>query len=109
MLEAAVVKASAQQGPDEWAQALLTLELAAAAARDAGDWQLADQVAQKMLEHFPTYAGAHNALGLVAAQKGDRALARTAFTRAEKYWSQADPDLRELATLRGWLKANPAR
>jgi Flp pilus assembly protein TadD len=109
MLEAAVVKASAQQGPDEWAQALLTLELAAAAARDAGDWQLADQVAQKMLEHFPTYAGAYNALGLVAAQKGDRALARTAFTRAEKYWSQADPDLRELATLRGWLKANPAR
>jgi tetratricopeptide (TPR) repeat protein len=109
MLEAAVAKASAAQGPDEWAQALLTLELAAGAARDVGDWQLAEHIAQKMLEHFPTYAGAHYALGLVAAHKGDRVLARTAFTRAEAYWSQADPDLRERAVLRAALKTSAAR
>ena len=109
ILEAAIAKASAEQGPDEWAQALLTLELAAGAARDVSDWQLAGQIAQKMLEHFPTYAGTHYALGLVAAQKGDRAVARAAFSRAEKYWSQADADLRERAVLRGWLKTDAPR
>ena len=70
LLEAVVDKAGAEQGPDEWAQALFTMELAAAAARDAGDWQLAERVAAKMLEHHPAYGGTHYALGLVAAQRG---------------------------------------
>jgi tetratricopeptide (TPR) repeat protein len=106
LLEAVVDKASLVQGPDEWAQALLTLELIAASARDVGDWELADRIARKMLEHHPAYAGAHYAFGLVAAHKGDRDAARAAFTQAERYWSDADPDLRERLAVRSWLKTD---
>lgn len=106
LLEAVVDKAGAEQGPDEWAQALLTMELAAAAARDTGDWQLAERLAAKMLEHHPAYGGTHYALGLVAAQRGDQDAARSAFGRAQEYWHQADADLKELQAVRAWLKTH---
>ena len=106
LLEAVVDKAGAEQGPDEWAQALFTMELAAAAARDAGDWQLAERLAAKMLEHHPAYGGSHYALGLVAAQRGDQDAARSAFGRAQEYWHQADADLKELQAVRAWLKTH---
>jgi tetratricopeptide (TPR) repeat protein len=106
LLEGVVAKASAEQGPDEWAQALLTFELTAKAARDAGDWELANAIARTMLQHHPSYAGAHYASGLVAAHKGDRVAARAAFARAEQHWSVADPDLTELEDIRRWQKAN---
>jgi tetratricopeptide (TPR) repeat protein len=106
LLEAAVDKAGAEQGPDEWAQALFIMELAAAAARDAGDWQLAERLAAKMLEHHPAYGGTHYALGLVADQKGDQDAARSAFARAQEYWREADTDLKELQVVRAWLKTD---
>jgi tetratricopeptide (TPR) repeat protein len=106
LLAEVVDKAGVKQGPDEWAEALLTFELIAAAARDVGDWELADRIARKMLEHHPQYAGAHYALGLVAMHDGAANAARVAFTQAERYWSQADPDLQERLQVRTWLKAN---
>ena len=56
----------ARTGPDNWAQALFTLEAIAKTARDAGDWPFADWAARQMLEHDPNYAGGHYALALVA-------------------------------------------
>ena len=91
LLEAVVDKAGAEQGPDEWAQALFSMELAAVAARDAGDWQLAGRLAAKMLEHHPTYGGTHYALGLVAAQRGDQDAARSAFTLTTSTRSRSKP------------------
>lgn len=108
LLEGAVAKASAEQGPDEWAQALLTFELTARASRDAGEWELAEAIARTMLQHHPTYAGSHYALGLVADHAGDRAAARVAFRRAERHWTDADQGLRELEDIRRWLKVDAA-
>ena len=57
-----------------------------------------------MLAHDPAYAGTHYALGLVAERDGDQAAARAEFALAQKAWSQADPDLPELADIRKRLK-----
>jgi tetratricopeptide (TPR) repeat protein len=96
MLEAMLRKARAAQGPDEWVMTLFMLEATARAARDAGDWEFAGQVAQQMLEHDPAYAGSHYATALVAEHNGDRATAAREFGLAVRYWAKADADLPEL-------------
>jgi len=100
MLEAVARTVRAQPGPDAWTQALFTLEAVARAARDAGDWDVADWAGRQMIEHDPNYAGAHYAAGLVFAHKGDEAAARKAFDLARRYWKNADPDLPELQLMR---------
>jgi tetratricopeptide (TPR) repeat protein len=100
MLEAAVKKARSAQGPDDWAQALFTLESAAAAARRAGDWPFAGFMARQMVEHDPSYAGGHYALALAAEHDGDRRTAAAEFALVEKYWGHADPNLPELVESR---------
>jgi tetratricopeptide (TPR) repeat protein len=100
MLDGMIAKARAAQGPDEWAQALFTLESTARAAREVGDWEFAARAAQKMLEHDPAYGGTHYALALVAEHAGDRATAAKEFAAAAQYWSRADPDFPELAEAR---------
>lgn len=106
MLDGVVKKVRAQPGPDEWSQALFTLDGIARAAREAGDWTFAGRIAQQMYQHDPSYAGTHYALGLVADHQGDRPTARAEFTLAEEYWKGADPDLPELIELRRRLQAN---
>jgi tetratricopeptide (TPR) repeat protein len=91
-------------GPDGWVQALFALEAMARAARQVGDWQLAGEMAQQLVAHDPLYAGTHYALALVAEHEGDLKTARAEFALAQKYWSQADPDLPELADIRKRLK-----
>jgi len=100
MLDAMIAKARAAQGPDEWAQALFTLESVARAAREVGDWEFAARVAGQMLEHDPSYAGTHYALALVAEHAGDHATAAREFAVAAKYWIHADPDLPQLLEAR---------
>jgi len=95
-IEGVVHKVRALPGPDNWTQALFTLEALARTARDAGEWDLAEWIAQQMREHDPNYAGTHYALGLVAQHKGDAAASRKAFDLAKRYWSKADADLPEL-------------
>jgi tetratricopeptide (TPR) repeat protein len=95
-IEGVVRKVRALPGPDNWTQALFTLEALARTARDAGEWDLAGWIAQQMREHDPNYAGTHYALGLVAQHKGDTAASRKAFDLAKRYWSKADADLPEL-------------
>ena len=80
-------------GADAWIQALFRLESIAGAARDRGDWELAEYTAKQMLEHDASYAGTHYALALVAEHKGDATTARTEFAAALKLWSKADIDL----------------
>ncbi len=80
-------------GPDAWSEALFQLEYIARVAREAGDWELAESTAQKMIRHDPSYAGGYFALGLVAEHKGHTPSAREAFAKAEKLWSKADADL----------------
>jgi tetratricopeptide (TPR) repeat protein len=91
-------------GPDGWVRALFALEAMARAAQQVGDWQLAGQIAEQMLAHDPSYAGTHYALGLAADHDGDKARAMSELTIAQKYWSQADPDLSELVDIRKRLK-----
>jgi tetratricopeptide (TPR) repeat protein len=98
-IEDVVRKVRALPGPDNWTQALFTLERLARTARDAGEWDLAEWIAQQMQQHDPNYAGTHYALGLIAQHKGDAAVARKAFDLAKRYWSKADPDLPELKTI----------
>jgi tetratricopeptide (TPR) repeat protein len=104
MLDGVIRKVRSAPGPDEWTQALFTLEAIARAAREAGDWEYAARVAKQMLEHDPAYAGTHYALALNAEHAGDSAAARAEFALAEKYWNKADPDITELRYIRGQRK-----
>jgi tetratricopeptide (TPR) repeat protein len=100
MLEDVARKVRALPGPDAWTQAIFMLEALARAARDTGEWDLAEWMARQMLEHDPNYAGAHHALGLAAQHRGDAARARAEFDLAKRYWKNADPDLPELRDMR---------
>jgi tetratricopeptide (TPR) repeat protein len=100
MLEEVVRKLRALPGPDAWTQTLFTLDSLARAARDAGEWDLAEWLARQMLDHDPNYAGTHYALGLAARHRGDGTGARREFDLAKQYWKNADPDLPELKQVR---------
>jgi len=91
-------------GPDAWIQALFRLEYIARAAREAGNWELAEYTAKQMLDHDPSYAGTHYALALVAEQKGDVNTARSEFANAVKLWSKADGDLPEQRNAKAKLR-----
>ena len=80
-------------GPDAWSEAVFQLEYIARVAREAGDWELAESSAQKLVEHDPSYAGGYFALGLVAEHKGNASGAKEQFAAAEKLWSKADTGL----------------
>jgi tetratricopeptide (TPR) repeat protein len=80
-------------GPDAWSEAVFQLEYIARVAREAGDWELAESSAQKLIEHDPSYAGGFFALGLVAEHKGNASGAKEQFATAEKLWSKADTGL----------------
>jgi tetratricopeptide (TPR) repeat protein len=95
-IEDVVRKVRALPGPDNWVQALFTIEALGRTARDAGDWDLAGWLAQQMLQHDPNYGGTHYALALVAQHKGDAAASRAEFDLAKKFWKNADADLAEL-------------
>ena len=99
--------ARAAPGPDEWAQALFTLEAVATSARQTGDWEFAADVAKQMIAHDPAYAGSQYARGLVAERDGDRSAARTAFATAVTLWKQADSDLPALVDAQRRLTALP--
>jgi len=104
-LNAAIVQARAAPGPDDWAQALFTLEAIAGAARAAGDWEFAGSVAGQMLAHDAAYAGSHYAIALVADHNGDVPRATAEFSLAERFWSSADPELPALVDVRTHLRA----
>ncbi len=95
-IEDVVRKVRALPGPDNWVQALYTIDALGRTARDAGEWDLADWLAQQMLQHDPNYGGTHYALALVAQHKGDAAASRAEFDLAKKFWKNADADLAEL-------------
>ena len=94
MLEDVVRKARALPGPDAWTQTLFTIEAIARAAREVGDWDFAAWAARQMLAHDPHYAGTHDALALVAEHGGDTKTASAERALVEKYWKNADPDLK---------------
>lgn len=106
MVGQVIQKVRAAPGPDEWTQALFTLEAIARAAREAGDWEYAARVARQMLDHDPAYAGAHYALALAAERAGDNNTARMEFTLAEKFWKKADANLAELRDIRSRQQNN---
>jgi hypothetical protein len=101
MLQDVVKKARLAPGPDAWTQALFTIEEIARAARDAGDWDLAEWAARQMLAHDAHYAGSHYALWLVARHAGDEKTANAEAALAAQYWAKADASLAELQALRG--------
>jgi tetratricopeptide (TPR) repeat protein len=95
-------------GPDNWVQALFTLESVFRAARAAGDWEFAGWAAQQMVDHDPQYGGSHYALGLVARHAGDRAAAQRELTAAARLWSRADEGLAEMADIRASIGTPPS-
>jgi tetratricopeptide (TPR) repeat protein len=100
MLEELAGRLRGLPGPDNWVQALFTLEAIAQAAREAGAWELARWAADQMIAHDPNYAGSHFARALAAAHDGDNAAAATAFAAAAERWRAADAALPELARAR---------
>src|SRR5215831_16839679 len=100
MLEDLVKKIRALPGPDNWVQALFTMESIGQTASEAGDRNFAEWIGRQMVKHDPNYAGGHYALGLAAQQRGDVSNARAEFAAAAHLWSKADPSLPELARIR---------
>ena len=80
-------------GPDAWNEALFALEYIGRVAREVGDWDLAESIANKMVEHDPSYGGGYLARGLAEQHRGDASTAKQAFATAEKLWSKADAGL----------------
>ena len=103
-LEDVARRVRAAPGPDNWSQALFTLEAIARSARAVGDWELAGRIARQMIEHDAAYAGSHYALALVAEHDDDAATAKSEFALAQKYWAKADADLPELADIKKRLR-----
>jgi tetratricopeptide (TPR) repeat protein len=100
MLEDLVKKIRALPGPDNWVQALFTMEVIGQTARDSGDWIFAEWIGRQMVEHDPNYAGGHYALALTADHRDDVSNAQAEFATAARLWSRADPSLPELARIR---------
>ena len=100
LLKQSIAKLRAEQGPDNWTQALFKLEAIAKVARDLRDWEFAEFVAAQLLDHDANYAGTHYALALGAEQKGDKARATEEYALAEKLWSEADNDVPELLQIK---------
>jgi tetratricopeptide (TPR) repeat protein len=85
-------------GPDAWSEALFQLEYIARVAREAGDWELAESTAQRMIKHDPSYAGGYFALSLAAEHNGDSLAAKQEFAKGEKLWSKADAPFKSTPT-----------
>lgn len=92
MLEELVKNVRSAPGPDAWSQALFTLEAIARTAREVGDWNLAQWMADQMIQHDPNYAGSHYARALAAEHNGDQPAAAAAMALARQFWKNADPD-----------------
>jgi tetratricopeptide (TPR) repeat protein len=86
-------KIDAVPGPDAWSEALFELESIAHVAQRAGDWDLAESTARLMIQHDPTYAGGHYALGTAEQHRGDSTDAQNEFATAKRLWLHADPDV----------------
>jgi tetratricopeptide (TPR) repeat protein len=100
LLQRIAKRINAENGPDAWIQGLYELERINRTARAIGNWKVAAQFANLMIERAPEYAGAHYALALSAEHDGDTQRALTELSLAAKAWSNADPDLPEMHDLR---------
>ena len=99
LLQRIAKRISAENGPDAWIQGLFELERINRTARAIGDWGVATEYADLMMERAPEYAGAHYAVALSAQHDGDRQKAATEFSLAAKAWANADINLPELKVL----------
>jgi tetratricopeptide (TPR) repeat protein len=99
-LEDFVKKIRALPGPDNWVQALFTMESIGKTAREADDWPFAEWIGGQMVDHDQHYAGGHYALGLVAEHRGDVSTARAEMSAAGRGWNKADSNLPELSRVR---------
>jgi tetratricopeptide (TPR) repeat protein len=99
LLERIAKRIHAENGPDSWIQGLYELERINRAARASGDWQVASQFANFMMDRAPEYAGSHYAVALSAQHDGDKQRENAQFTLALKAWEHADADLAEIREL----------
>jgi len=93
-------KLRAQLGPDAWSQALFRLESIGRAASAAGAWEIAEETADDMHAHDPSYGGTQYLRALVAEQKGDRESARRYLELAAQAWRDADEDFADVVDVR---------
>jgi tetratricopeptide (TPR) repeat protein len=98
---------SVARGSADAVNYLFTMLYIAQQARSLEDWGLVERAGTQMLSFDPSYAGGHYIAALVAEHKGDSALARRELSAGQTLWSQADPDLPELADIHNRLAATP--
>lgn len=91
LLEGAVRNHRLMLGPDGWVQALFRLERIAAAAREAGAWELARAVTREMAAHAPAYAGTFRAQAALAIHDGRGEDAARLEKKAADAWAHAGP------------------
>ena len=100
LLRDAAAKLRAQSGPDAWIQTLFALEGLADLARQQHEWILAAEMTDAMRQHDPAYAGTFYAQALLADHRGEREVARAAYSEAVRRWQNADAGLAEVAEAR---------
>lgn len=77
---------------DSWSQGLFRVEVLSNLAREANQWEIAEQLADLMLAVDPYYGGSHYAKALAADHRGAKATAAEEFAAAKRYWGHADTD-----------------
>jgi tetratricopeptide (TPR) repeat protein len=85
---------------DSWSQGLFRVEVLCNLAREAKQWEIAEQLADLMLAVDPYYGGSHYAQALADQHRGDHQAAEREFTAARAYWSHADPDFPPLGVIK---------
>jgi tetratricopeptide (TPR) repeat protein len=85
---------------DSWSQGLFRVEALSMIARQANQWDIAQQLADLMLAVDPNYGGSHYAKALVAEHRQARAAALQEFEAARRYWNHADADFPPLEVMR---------
>ena len=108
-VKGALESLDANWGPDEWTEAVFSLEDLATLSRESGNWSMAEQVAGQLLKYAPSYGGTHYELGYVADHKDDVDGARREFTLTEEIWREADNDLPKRVNAQTWLATHPSR
>ncbi|SRR5579871_1192920 len=93
----------ARPGPDAWSASRFELDALAATARQNGEWDLSELIANEIIAHDPAYGGGYFAVGLAEEHRGASEKAKKAYREAQARWAKADAELLELKHIQEFL------